>query len=202
MTMPRMKADHHAQKADCQRDARTVYDAREHVAAQPVGAEQEQLPVLGRAEQVGIHLHQPPPPVCVAFAEKPYLVGLGAVLAILALQRFHVEFVLVAIHERADERSLVEQAYLLRRSIDVVYMACLHVVGRQKLADEDRRVQDGQEYTAPHRNAMLLELPPHQLPLRREVDLFLVGRNLLDRHHVERLVRNIVPHGLSGPGQG
>ena len=46
------EADRDADQADRQRDARAVDDARQHVAAEPVGAEQEQRAALGRADEV------------------------------------------------------------------------------------------------------------------------------------------------------
>ena len=52
MTMPSTKLKRDADQADGQRDARAVDDAREHVAAEPVGAEQEHLAALGRADEM------------------------------------------------------------------------------------------------------------------------------------------------------
>src|SRR5439155_25480553 len=53
-----------------QRDARAVDDAREHVAAEPVGAEEKELAALGREEQVEIAENEPPVEVLVAAAQK------------------------------------------------------------------------------------------------------------------------------------
>ena len=64
------EADGDAEQADGQRDARAVDDARQHVAAEPVGAEQEELAVLGRADEMDVALEQAPEPVAVAPAEE------------------------------------------------------------------------------------------------------------------------------------
>ena len=51
---PEDEGDDDADEADGQRDARAVDDAREQVAAELVGAEQEQRAVLGRADEMEI----------------------------------------------------------------------------------------------------------------------------------------------------
>src|SRR5215472_18489884 len=63
------KADDDAEEADCQRDARAVDDARQEVAAEPVGAQQEQRPALRRAHEVHIARDIAPEFVRVAVAE-------------------------------------------------------------------------------------------------------------------------------------
>ena len=54
MMMPISVAQRDADQADGERDARAVDEAREHVAPEPVGAEQEQRAVLGRADEMEV----------------------------------------------------------------------------------------------------------------------------------------------------
>src|SRR5258707_13280980 len=103
------EADGDADEADGERDARAVEDAREHVAAEPVGAEQEELAVLGRADEMDVALDQPPEEIAVAVAEEAQLLHLGGIGGVDALQVLHVEVVVVAIDERPDEAALVEE---------------------------------------------------------------------------------------------
>src|SRR5437667_973974 len=63
------EADGDADQADGQRDARTVEDAREQVAAEPVGAEQKERALLGRAGEMEIALDEAPEQVAGAVAE-------------------------------------------------------------------------------------------------------------------------------------
>ena len=140
------KADHDAKQADGERNARAADDPREHVTSEPVGTQEEHLPALCRTEQMPVHLHQAPPVIGIALAEKAELLRLAGVVAILPLQRLHVELVVLGVHERTDEFAFMEQPQLLRRRIDEVDIAGLDVVGRQELADEDRGVQDGKKH--------------------------------------------------------
>ena len=97
------EADGDAEQADGQRDARAVDDARQHVAAEPVGAEQEQLAALGRADQMEVAFEQAPELVGVAAAEEAHLLHVVCVVGVFALQRVHVELHRAAVDERPDE---------------------------------------------------------------------------------------------------
>ena len=97
------EAERDADQADGQRDARAIDDARQHVAAEPVGAEQEQLAVLGRADEMQVALDQAPEFVGVAAAEEADLLHVARVVGVFALQRVHVELHVAAVDERPDE---------------------------------------------------------------------------------------------------
>src|SRR5882724_5737311 len=64
------EADGDADEADGERDARAVEDAREHVAAEPVGAEQEERAAVGRAGKMEVALDETPEPIAVGVAEE------------------------------------------------------------------------------------------------------------------------------------
>src|SRR5262249_56464451 len=64
------EADDNAKEADRQRDPCAVNDARQEIAAKPVGAEQEQLPAFRRADQVQIAIEETPEAVAVAMTEE------------------------------------------------------------------------------------------------------------------------------------
>src|ERR1044071_6584655 len=65
------KADRDTDQPDRQRDARTVNDARQEIAAEPVAAEQEHRRPFRRAHQVPVTADQTPGFIAVAAAEKP-----------------------------------------------------------------------------------------------------------------------------------
>src|SRR5229473_142909 len=77
------EADDDADQADRQRDPRAVDDARQQVAAEPVGAEQEQLAAFGWADEMDIACDQAPELVAVAMAQK------ADRLALLRVRRVH-----------------------------------------------------------------------------------------------------------------
>ena len=97
------EADGNAEQADRERDAGAIDDARQHIATQPVGAEQEQLAVLGRTEEMKIPLEQAPEAIAVATAEEADPLHVVGIVGVLALEIVHVEPHRAAVHERADE---------------------------------------------------------------------------------------------------
>src|SRR5260221_2393996 len=127
------EADGDADEADGQRDARAVEDAREQVAAEPVGAEHEERAVLGPAGAMEIVLAEAPEPVAVAVAEKADRLRLAGILGIDAPQIAHVEGIVVAVDEGTDELPVMKQMDGLRRREDEIGMARLIGVGRQDL---------------------------------------------------------------------
>ena len=142
------EADGDADQADGERDARAVDDARQHVAAEPVGAEQEELAALGRADEVEVAFEQPPELVAVAAAEEADRLHVVRVVGVFALQRVHVELHGAAVDERPDEAALMEEMDALRRRVDEVDVARVQIVGRQELADQDHDVEHGEEDAA------------------------------------------------------
>src|SRR5688572_4587542 len=175
-----------ADESDGERDAHSVEDAREHVTPQPVGAKQEHRPALRRAHQMQVAGNDAPPVVFVAAAEEPDLQRLLRILGEDAFQGLHVELVVERIDERPDELALVEEVDRLRRHVDVLHVAGVLLVGRQELHHHDRSIHDAEDDRGQHRNAVTLELQRHQLPLRGEVDLLLLGGSALNRIGIER----------------
>src|SRR5206468_3404087 len=96
-------------QADGERDAGGIDDAAEHVAAQPVGAQPEELPALGGTDEMEAALDQTPEFVTVTQAEEPQRLRPGRVGRVDALQRFHVARGLERVDERPEELALVEQ---------------------------------------------------------------------------------------------
>ncbi len=182
------EAHGHAEKADGQRYARTIDDARQHVAAKPVGAQQEHLAVLGGADEVDVGIEQPPEGVAVATAEEAEFLHIRRHIGIDAAQIVHVEAHGAAIDEGADELAVMEEVNALRRSVDVLHVARVEIIGCQKLADEDREIGQQQEDARIKRQLMLPELPPHQLPLR------------CPAHHGERRCGGLHQIGIEGGG--
>ena len=200
MMMPSSEADGNADEADGQRDPRAVDDAAQHVAPQPVGAEEEQRPALGRADEVQIPGHPAPVFISLAAAEEAHRLNQLVVLGVFALPVLRVEAEAVAIDEGADEAALVvEEMELLRRGEDGVHVARMQRIGRQELADEDRRIEDQEEAARKHRQAMPAEAPPHHLPLRGEIEPFLLRRQPLDRQGIEGRGRHHMRMGSPCP---
>src|SRR5271154_4718518 len=76
------KANGDANQPDGQRDAGPVDHPRHQIATEPVSPEQEQLPALGRADEMQIARKQAPELVAVPTTEKPQglpLVRVGSV---------------------------------------------------------------------------------------------------------------------------
>jgi hypothetical protein len=117
------KADRDADQPDGQRNPRAIDDARHEVTAEPVGAEQEQLPVLGRADEMEARRGEAPEQVLVAVAEEPERVVLVRVRGVDPVQVVHVEAVVVALDIRGDEAARVEEAHVLRRRVDKIGVA-------------------------------------------------------------------------------
>src|SRR5579871_6876753 len=69
-------------------------------------------------------------------------------------------------------------------------MPGVEVVRHQNLGDERRGVHEQQDDSGNHGHAMALELPPHEQPLRGEVETFLLGREASRRRGIERRVRD------------
>src|SRR3546814_1356715 len=90
--------------------------------------------------QVGCELA--PERIAVATAEEAqrlHLVGIGR---ILARQVLHVELVVVAVDEGADELPVVEQVQGLRRRVDVADVAAVQIVGRQEFARSEEHTSE------------------------------------------------------------
>src|SRR6516165_3077675 len=64
------EADRHAEKANGQRNTRTVNHARQQVTAEPISAGQVQLPAPDRADEVEIAREQSPEAVFATMAEE------------------------------------------------------------------------------------------------------------------------------------
>ena len=183
------EADHEAHRdpdqPDRERDPCPVDDPGEQVAAQAVGAEEEEGPVARRAHQVEIPLEEPPELVGVAPAEESQALHPARVFVVLPLEGVQVELVDERMDEGSDELSLVKEAKLLRRRVDESRVARVEVVGREHLAHRDGEVQDPEQQRRPQREAVPAESPPHHPPLRGDVVALLLRGERLDRVGVE-----------------
>src|SRR5581483_6330968 len=108
------KADRNPDQPDGQRNAGAVDDAREHVAPEPVGPEQEQLTAVSGAEQVEIACEQTPIEIAVAVAEEADWLTLLRVGGVDAAQIRHVEAVVEAVDKRPGKPAVVENVHGLR----------------------------------------------------------------------------------------
>src|SRR3546814_13494544 len=116
--------------------ARAIDDAVKHVAAEAVGAEQEGRAALRRTEQVQVGTELAPERVGIAAAEESQRLHFVRVGRVDARQRLHVQLVVEAVDEGADELALVKQVQRLRRRLDVLDVEGVEFVGRS----EERRV--------------------------------------------------------------
>src|SRR5262249_14939219 len=80
------KAHADSQKTDRQRHPRAIDDAREHVAAKPVGAEEEELAAFCGAEQMEISLDEPPEAVGLVMAKEADRLNILAIVTVLTLE--------------------------------------------------------------------------------------------------------------------
>src|SRR5579863_1642957 len=186
------EADRDADKTDGQRNPCAIDDARQQIATEPVGAEQEQLPAIGRADEMEACRDEAPEQVFVALAEKAQGLVLCRVGRVDTLQIIHVEMVVVALDIGRGEPVFAKNVNMLRRRVDEVGVAGIEPVRRDDLADQGRRVHRQQQTAGDHRDAVTAQPPPHQPPLRRLVETLLPGGHRLDRHRVERRRRDVM----------
>src|SRR5208282_4480444 len=117
------EADGDADEPDGERDAGTIDDAREHVAPEAVGAEEEERAALGRTDEVEAPLDQAPEAVGVAQAEEAEALDLGRIGGIDPAQGLHVEAGIDAVDEGPDEAAVVEEMHGLGRGVEEVRIA-------------------------------------------------------------------------------
>ena len=113
-----------------------IDDAREHVAAEPVGPKQEHLTADCRADQMQIRIDQSPEAIGVAAAEEAERLHVVGLVRIDASERIHVEHHPAAIDERSDERPLMEEMDALRWRMDEFDVAGVQIVGRQEFGEQ------------------------------------------------------------------
>ena len=167
--------------------------------AETVGAQQEGRPVPGRTEQMQVARDQVPKDVLVAVTQEPEFLDLARVGGIVALQIIHVEVIVEPVDERSDELPVVEKVYGLGWRADEIGVAGIRIVGCDQFGDRQKAVDQDQEHGRDHRQPVALEFPPHQPPLRGEVDPFLRGRQLGDGRDIEGFVGDVV--GERGAGR-
>src|SRR5262249_15249125 len=128
------EAERDPDQADGQRNAGAIDQTRQHVAAKLIGTEEMNGPLLRRAEQVEAGIDQTPEQILVTEAEEPQGLRLARVDRVFALERRLVQFEVIGIDERTDERAgRVEQMQRLRWRIDMRRVLRLIVVGCQDL---------------------------------------------------------------------
>ncbi len=196
MTMPRVRLTATPTRPDGQRDARAVDHPRHQIAAEPVGAEQEQLPALGRTGKMQVAGKQAPELVAVAVAEKPQRLALFRVRRVDPLEPLHVEPIVETEDERGDQPALVKDVHRLRRRIDEVGVAGVDAVGGEELADRDPEIHRQQDHPGGDGDAVALQLPPHHPPLRGDVEALLRRRHPLDGIGIVRCGRHVVRQRL------
>ncbi len=152
---------------------------------------------LRRAEQVNDPpASRPTVPIGVAEAEEAQRLDLREIRRVDALQRFHVEAVVVAVDEGPDEAPVLEEMDVLRRREDEIVVPAVEPIGRQELADQDRGVKHHQHHAGDDSEPVALQLPPHHAPLRGEIVPLLLRGHLLDGMRIERLRRDVVRQAL------
>src|SRR5438132_526729 len=200
------EADDDTEQSDGQRDPRAIDDARQQIAAEPVGAEQEQLAALGRAHQVHIAVDPAPEFVWIAVAQEADRLVLLRVRCVDPAQIGHVEAVVVARDIGQGEVALAEDVDARRRRVDEVGMTAVEPVRREKFAKQDGHVKHQQQRARGQRDPVPAKPPPHQLPLRGAVEPLLRRGHDLDRIGVERRRRDVMRHRVgdaAGPvGRG
>ena len=103
------EADRNPDDADGERDARSIDDARQQIASEAIGPEQEERRLCVRTHEMQVGRDQTPEGIGIAMAEEAQAMDLLAVHFVLALQVIHVEVVVEAIHIRSYELTIVEQ---------------------------------------------------------------------------------------------
>src|SRR5438067_766376 len=102
------EADDYPDQADGQRDPSAVDHAGQQIPAEPIGPEQEQVTILGRANKVKITGDQSPIVIFVAAAKEPDRLALGQVRRIHPPQIGHVEPILVTVDEWPSQPAVIK----------------------------------------------------------------------------------------------
>ena len=158
-------AERHRDQADRHRCLGAVHDARPLIAAQPIGAQQEDALVgIDRHDQVAVGLEQAEDLPLVAGAEegdRHLLLGVG--------RPFHAQGRGVALADDGRhpgrEAAVVEQVHRLHRDEGLARVGALGVLGREEIRHQDDEVHEDQQHRARHRQVMAAEAPPHELPV-------------------------------------
>ena len=153
------KGEDDADHADGERDPRRIDDAAEHVAPQPVGAEQEQGAALRRADEMERGGYHSPELVAFAAAEEAQRLRLGIVLGVDPLQGFEVALHLEAVDEGPEELALVHEVDALGRREDVLHMPCMQIVWRNPFADRAGKIHQRQEFCKGMETSSLYKMP-------------------------------------------
>ena len=177
--------DRNSHNADGERNPRSVDDAREEIAAQPVGAEEEHRAVLGRAEQMHVSWHQSPEVVTIATAQEPHRLRRRRIGGVDATEALDVEGELVRIDEGTHQPALVHQVHGLRRCVQEVTVALGIIVGRDHLHERNHGVEGEQDEGRGDRHLVAAELPPHQPPRRGAVETLALCPHGLGRAGIE-----------------
>ena len=187
------EAERDTDQADRKRDAGSVDDAGEHVAAELIGAEQKYggegrlcgLPGRGvvyrfaDAEEVAAVRNDPPELIGISFDPEADGVAHGFVNLELHAQGVGVAGLGEAINERCPlELAVVEEMEPLRRRVGEGDLVGFGIVGGQKLGEDSDQVEEDNDDTARDGHLVLDEAPPHHLQRRSDVDAFFV---FLDR---------------------
>ena len=163
---PRREADHHPHQADGQADPAAGQNAREHVAAQLVRAQQEHSALPG-IEQVQIGVDHAPETVGLAAHQEAHRVEYRPVLHELALEGLHVYLAGEPVDEGEAQASVgIDHADARWRRVDEPRVLGQRAVGGAELVGEGDQIRKQQNEAGDDRHAVLPELAPHQLPLR------------------------------------
>ena len=172
------EADEHAHQADGQADPAAGQDAREQVAAQLVGAQQEHASLPG-TEQVQIGVDRTPETVRFPAHQEAHGVEGRSVLHELPLKGLQVHLAGEPVHERGAQAPVgVDYADARRRRVDEPCVLGQRTVGSAELVGEAHEIGQQQDDARDHRHAVLPELAPYQLPLRGD-EVALLGADVL-----------------------
>src|SRR5580700_4804140 len=131
-------------------------DAREEVAAELVGSEQEQRSVPRRAKQVKIGADEPEQQIGRVAAQETNSLGSRLVARVIAGEGRGIETEALRIDERALELALVEKMYSLWRSVEVIGAPFGRRVGSDHLGEGNREIGDQQDDRGDHRRLVAL----------------------------------------------
>ena len=157
-------------KPDAEGSAGRVDGAGKDVETSEIRAE-EMDEALVDPEQPDVHRDQSEQPVGLAVDEEPDRPDLARIDGVLQSQRDHVALGLAAVDEgpKMERAVLLEETRRHRRAGHVCRVALVGRIGADHLGEEHEDHEDAEEAEADHRHPVAAELPPHQLPLAREV---------------------------------
>ena len=125
--------------------------------------------VAGGAEEVEAGFKEAPEVVGVAVTEKAKWLDAVVVNGELALQRRHIQFVVVSIDKGSDKLAFVKKVNRLWRRMDKPGVSGMQVIRSDPFGERGNEIKKQQDDARDQRQFVAPQFPPHQPPLGSQI---------------------------------